>query len=91
MAAALGRYVVTQSPRDIGKFKTPSLRNVALTAPYMHDGSIATLEDAVDSELYYRSAENNDPLILTPAEKASLTAFLRALTSPGALDFRRQD
>lgn len=87
--AAVGRYAVTGDPRDIGKFKTPSLRNVALTAPYMHDGSVATLEEAIEAELYYRGTERNDPLILTPAEKADLVAFLAALTSPGATTFRR--
>jgi cytochrome c peroxidase len=82
--AALGRFVVTKDPRDIGKFRTPSLRNVVLTAPYMHDGSVATLEDALDAEIYYRSLEQNRPLILTPQEKADLIAFLDALTSPNA-------
>jgi len=82
--AALGRYLVTKDPRDIGKFKTPSLRNVALTAPYMHDGSVATLSEAVEFELYYRGIESGRPLILTPAEKDDLVAFLKALTSPGA-------
>jgi len=78
--AALGRFVVTLSPADIGKFKTPSLRNVALTAPYMHDGSVATLAEAVELEIYYRSTEDGRPLILTPSEKADLVAFLHALT-----------
>jgi cytochrome c peroxidase len=82
--AALGRYLVTKDPRDIGKFKTPSLRNVALTAPYMHDGSVATLSEAVEFELYYRGIESGRPLILTPAEKEDLLAFLKALTSPAA-------
>lgn len=82
--AALGRFVVTKDPRDIGKFRTPSLRNVALTAPYMHDGSIPSLEGAIDSEVYYRSLEDNRPLILTPAEKKDLAAFLMCLTSPNA-------
>lgn len=82
--AALGRFVLTKDPRDIGKFRTPSLRNVALTAPYMHDGSVATLEAAIDSEIYYRSLEANRPLILTPSEKADLVAFLNALTSSNA-------
>jgi cytochrome c peroxidase len=82
--AALGRFVVTKQPRDIGSFRTPSLRNVALTAPYMHDGSTATLEEALELELYYRSVELQKPLILTPAEKADLVAFLRSLTSPTA-------
>jgi cytochrome c peroxidase len=79
--AALGRFVVTNDPNDIGRFKTPSLRDVALTAPYMHDGSLRTLEEAVDQESYYRGLEAGRPLILTPAEKADLVAFLRALTS----------
>jgi cytochrome c peroxidase len=82
--ATLGRFVVTKDPRDIGKFRTPSLRNVALTAPYMHDGSILTLEGALDAEIYYRSLEENRPLILTPAEKVDLVAFLKSLTSPNA-------
>jgi cytochrome c peroxidase len=43
-----GLYEVTRDPRDEGKFKAPSLRNIAVTAPYMHDGSVATLEDAID-------------------------------------------
>lgn len=77
----LGRFVVTLNPADISKFRTPSLRNVALTAPYMHDGSVATLEDAVDLEIYYHSAESNQPLILTPQERADLIAFLDSLTS----------
>ncbi len=80
--AALGRFVVTHQPDDIGAFRTPSLRNVALTAPYMHDGSVATLAAAVDDEIYYRGSETGRPLILTPREKADLLAFLEALTSP---------
>lgn len=79
--AALGRFAVTLDPRDVGKFKTPSLRNVALTAPYMHDGSIATLQEAVDHEIYYRSQAMGRPLVLTPTERTDLVAFLRALTS----------
>jgi cytochrome c peroxidase len=79
--AELGRFAVTLNPADIAKFKTPGLRNVALTAPYMHDGSVATLEEAVDLELYYRGAQDGRPLILTPAERADLVAFLRALNS----------
>jgi cytochrome c peroxidase len=80
--AALGRFAVTFNPADIAKFRTPSLRNVALTAPYMHDGSVATLEQAVELELYYRSAQADRPLILTPLEKADLVEFLKSLTSP---------
>jgi len=47
----------------------------------MHDGSIATLEDAVSHEIYYRGQAMGRPLILTPTEKADLVAFLKALTS----------
>ncbi|KGV19652.1 cytochrome-c peroxidase [Burkholderia pseudomallei] len=83
--AQLGRFVVTLSPDDIGKFRTPSLRNVALTAPYMHDGSVATLEEAVDQEIYYRTAQSGNPLILTPKEKHDLISFLGSLTSSTAL------
>ena len=83
--AELGRFVATLRPLDIGRFRTPSLRNVALTAPYMHDGSIATLAEAVELELYYRSTELGYPLILTPAEKDDLVQFLESLSSPVAL------
>lgn len=82
--AELGRFVLTLDPADIAKFKTPSLRNVAVTAPYMHDGSVPTLRGAVERELYDRSAPGR-PLILTPQEKDDLVAFLKALTSPMAL------
>ncbi|MHB8419872.1 MAG: cytochrome-c peroxidase [Myxococcales bacterium] len=80
--AALGRFVVTLRPEDVSTFKTPSLRNVALTAPYFHDGSAATLGEAVEREIYYRGAER--PLVLNPAERADLVAFLEALTAPAA-------
>jgi cytochrome c peroxidase len=42
-----GVFEVTRNPADVGKFKAPTLRNIAVTAPYMHDGSVATLEDAI--------------------------------------------
>ena len=81
-----GRQLVTALDADRGKFKVPSLRNVALTAPYMHDGSLATLEAVV--EFYDRGGGSNPnldaevkPLRLTAAEKLSLIAFLRSLTS----------
>ncbi|OYV48178.1 MAG: hypothetical protein B7X10_03450, partial [Burkholderiales bacterium 21-58-4] len=79
--AALGRYVVTLNPQDIGKFRTPSLRNVTLTAPYMHDGSIATLPQAVDIELYYRGLALGHPILLSTVEKRDLLAFLQSLSS----------
>ena len=81
----LGRYEVTQKPEDRWKYKTPSLRNVSLTAPYMHNGTFATLQQVV--EFYNRGGianENLDPLIkplnLTEPEIADLTAFLESLT-----------
>jgi cytochrome c peroxidase len=78
--AALGRFVVTRNPADIGKFKTPSLRNVALTGPYMHNGSVPTLEAAIDHELYYRGLVEGRVMFLTPDEKTDLLAFLASLT-----------
>ena len=77
--AQLGRFNVTQDPADIGLFRTPSLRNVSHTAPYMHDGSIATLDDAIDREVYYRSLQAGHPLQITVEEKENLKAFLQSL------------
>ena len=81
----LGRYEVTQKPQDRWRYKTPSLRNVKLTAPYMHNGSIASLREVV--EFYNRGGianENLDPLLkplhLTSTEIEDLTAFLESLT-----------
>lgn len=79
--AELGRFMVTFNPADIGRFKTPSLRNVANTAPYMHDGSVPTLLEAVEREIYYRGIEAGRPLILTPPEKSDLVDFLKSLSS----------
>lgn len=82
----LGRFLVTRQEKDIGAFKTPGLRNVALTAPYMHDGSQRTLEEVID--FYDKGGENNPyldggmrPLKLTPEERADLVEFLKTLTS----------
>jgi len=85
-----GRAVVTGKPTDAGKFKTPSLRNVAVTAPYMHDGRIGTLEEVVAHYDHgVRRAANLDPnlakhpaagLQLTSDEQKALLAFLRTLT-----------
>jgi cytochrome c peroxidase len=84
-AADLGRYEITEQPNDRWKYKTPSLRNVALTAPYMHDGSLATLRDVV--ELYDVGGVANEgldaaikPLGLDAGEKQDLVAFLESLT-----------
>ena len=80
----LGRFVVTGEDKDRGAFKTPTLRDISRTAPYMHDGSVKTLEEVV--ELYVRGGEANEwldakmvPLELTDQDKADLVAFMRAL------------
>lgn len=80
-----GRSQVTKDSVDFGKFKTPTLRNVTLTAPYMHDGSLATLEDVI--AFYDRGGSPNPnldkeikPLKLTNQEKADLLEFLKSLT-----------
>lgn len=88
--AALGRFVVTLDPVDIGKFRTPSLRNVTLTAPYMHDGSVATLAEAIDLELYGRGGTDEQPIVLTAQERAELMAFLEALSSPETADIAQR-
>lgn len=87
--ASLGRFIATLDPADIGKFKTPSLRNVALTAPYMHDGSIDTLDRAIEIELYAREGPIQTPIVLTKSQKTDLAEFLRALTGANATDNRR--
>lgn len=80
----LGRFDVSLDPADRHAFKTPSLRNVSASAPYMHDGSLATLEEVVD--FYDRGAGDvagKSPLLLPlgldTTEKRALVAFLRAL------------
>lgn len=77
--AQLGRFNVTLEPADIGLFRTPSLRGVSRTAPYMHDGSVPTLEDAIDREVYYRSLQAGRPLNLSVEERLDLAEFLRSL------------
>jgi cytochrome c peroxidase len=81
----LGRFWVSRDRKDLAAFRTPSLRNVAKTAPYMHDGSIATLRGVVD--FYSRGPRKNPfldsrlgPLRLTEAQKGDLVAFLESLT-----------
>ncbi|CAJ4800928.1 cytochrome c family protein [Burkholderia pseudomallei] len=77
--AQLGRFNVTLEPVDIGLFRTPSLRGVSRTAPYMHDGSVPTLDDAIDREVYYRSLQAGRPLNLSVEERLDLAEFLRSL------------
>ncbi len=84
----LGRFAVTKQPKDIGAFKTSGLRDIATSAPYMHDGSEATLLDVVN--FYDKGGEPNPnldggitPLKLTDQEKQDLVAFMEALTGEG--------
>lgn len=84
-----GRYLITRKKEDLGKFKTPGLRNIALTAPYMHNGMFQTLEEVVE---YYNNpgafvlnpinidSTLSEPLSLSQQEKADLVAFLKTLT-----------
>jgi cytochrome c peroxidase len=80
-----GRFGVTKDPGDMGAFKTPGLRSVALAPPFFHDGSVKTLEEAVAAMAGGGVANPSlDPMLaprnLTAAEKADLTALLKALT-----------
>jgi cytochrome c peroxidase len=80
-----GRMAVTGRAEDRGRFKTPTLRGVALTAPYMHDGSLASLDDVLE---FYRAGgrANPDldpslaPLEMTETDRRNLLAFLNALS-----------
>ena len=80
-----GLFEKTKNPADRGRFRAPTLRNIAVTAPYMHDGSIATLEDVI---AHYAAGGKPGtspsrmmrPFTLTAAEVADLVAFLNSLT-----------
>jgi cytochrome c peroxidase len=83
--AELGRFVVTRNRSDIGAFKTQQVRNIGITSPYMHDGSMQTLWDVMDH--YNRGGEVNafldggiEPLALSEEEIDQLVAFLFSLT-----------
>lgn len=86
-----GRSRITLLASDEGRFKTPTLRNIALTAPYMHDGSLATLEQVVD---FFSTGglphPNRDPelrtFVLTAEDRADLIAFLHSLTDERSID-----
>lgn len=80
-----GRYRVTGKESDKGKFKIPSLRNVALTAPYMHDGSFLTLEKviahyATGGKHHVNQSEHIQPFRISDEEKENLVLFLKTLT-----------
>jgi cytochrome c peroxidase len=80
-----GRFAISKDPRDHGAFKTPTLREVALTGPYMHDGSMATLEQVIE---FYSDGGRTNPLLdseirprnFSAEEKLALTEFLIALS-----------
>lgn len=83
----VGRMEVTRKDADLGAFKTPTIRNVALSAPYMHDGSLATLMDVV--EHYAKGGTPNQnlsdkikPIKMTDQEKQDLVEFMKACTGP---------
>ncbi|MFP6805818.1 MAG: cytochrome c peroxidase [Pseudomonadales bacterium] len=85
----LGRYEVTGDPADRWKYRTPTLRNIELTAPYMHDGSLSSLEEVI--KFYMHGGIINEglderllPFTLDEKEIKQLVAFLNALTSPSA-------
>jgi len=81
----VGRFAETKNEADKGAFKTPTLRNVAHSGPYMHDGSLKTLKDVID---FYAGGGNSNPeqdpemkkIHLTGPERADLLAFLESLT-----------
>jgi cytochrome c peroxidase len=84
-----GRYVISKQAADIGRFKTPGLRNVQVTAPYMHNGMFKTLKEVIDyydqpdqfvSNSFNRDSLLSKPLNLTAQEKLDLEAFLISLT-----------
>ncbi len=84
----LGRYTVTKEPKDMGAFKTPTLREIARTAPYMHDGRFGTLRQVVD--FYDQGGIANpqkdpfmQPLKLSNREKENLVEFLQSLSGEG--------
>lgn len=84
----LGRYMVTNNPEDIGAFKTPTLREIARTAPYMHDGRFKTLEEVV--KFYNQGGIKNPhqdntiiPLELTEQEQQDVVALLKSLNGEG--------
>jgi cytochrome c peroxidase len=92
-SSELGRFAVTEGLDELGAFKTPTLRNVAFTAPFMHDGSLATLRDVVvhynNGGVTNKGERVNDflsggirPLNLTEEQISDLVAFMEALTSP---------
>jgi cytochrome c peroxidase len=91
--SVLGRFLVTRTQEDIASFKTPGLRNVLVTGPYFHDGSMETLWDVMD---HYNKGDgitnpwldkDMQPLALTEPEIDDVVTFLASLTSPQYKEF----
>ena len=92
-SSELGRFAVTNKLAEMGAFKTPTLRNIEVTAPYMHDGSLKTLKDVVlhynnggvtpaDAKVNAFLSGGIRPLNLKQQQVDDLVAFMQALTSP---------
>ena len=86
--SVLGRFLITRKEKDIASFKTPNLRNVVVTGPYFHDGSMETLWDVMD---HYNKGDgiadpwldkDMQPLALSESEIDDVVGFLASLTSP---------
>ena len=91
-----GRFRIHHDSSDIGKFKIPSLRNISLTYPYMHDGSIGTLEEVLSHYSgggagHFNQSDIIKPFIMSEAEKRDLIAFLRSLTDTSYMDNFQSD
>lgn len=92
----LGRFLVTKNPADVGAFKSQTLRNIGITAPYMHDGSLATLWDVMD---HYNKGGVPNPFLdggmqrlgLSEAEIDDMVAFMFTLTDDRFADFSKQE
>jgi cytochrome c peroxidase len=92
----VGRFLVTKRTNDIGAFKTPGLRNIAITGPYMHDGSLATLWDVMD---HYNKGGVQNPFLdggmqrlgLSEAEIDDMVAFMASLTSDRFAEFGKKE
>ena len=80
-----GRQRLTNTDTDNGRFKVPTLRNVEVSGPYMHDGSLQTLEEVIEhynsgGQVHRNKSDYVRALHLTPIEKLQLVAFLKTLT-----------
>ena len=92
----LGRFAITRDPKDWGAFKTPTLRDIAETPPYLHDGSLKTLREVVDfydkgGTLNKNLDKDIKPLKLTSEQRSDLVEFLRALTGDSWQNIKAPD